>query len=146
MPALQVPRSTTWAPEHVLLPHALVGYWQRPSLRPAQVPWQVGSLPQDWVQQEPCVQTAVPMQAVPELWQAWPSLILQAPAPSQVLVLGEQRPVGSSWFFTDTHVWLDEQVWQLPAQSAFVQQEPAPVGIHVVVPPLVQDCVLAGQA
>jgi hypothetical protein len=50
-PLAQVPRASKLVPEQLAVPQGALGYVQLPSLRPAQVPAQVASVPHDWLQQ-----------------------------------------------------------------------------------------------
>jgi hypothetical protein len=129
-------------PEQLALPHGDVGYEQLPSAWPAQDPAQVASVPHDWVQQEPALQTEPAMQPPEVAVQDCPLVLLQAPLASHVPA---QRPFGSSMLLAATQVWLPlSQDMHVPVQSASVQQ---PVlGMQTVVLPLVQDLVDPVQA
>ena len=73
--------------------------------------------------------------------QVCPCLVLQAPLASQVPA---HLPVGSARLVAATQVWLLVlHVMQAPVQSVSLQH--APAAMQVVVVPLVQDCMFAGQ-
>ena len=140
LPLAQVPRSTKFVPEQLAEPQRAVGYEQLPSVRPAHVPPQVASVPQDWLQQLPSgAQIAPAMQPPAVAVQAWPFLLLHTPDASQVPT---QRPSGSSAFVTAAQTWAVEQDLQV-GHSELVQH---PVlAMHVVVVPVVQACIPEGH-
>ena len=82
------------------------------------------------------------MQPPETVLHSCPCRALQAPLASQVPA---QRPFGSSVLFAATQLCeVVSHFMQVPVQSAVVQHPV--VGMHTVVPPLVQDFVDAAQA
>ena len=74
--------------------------------------------------------------------QVCPCLLLHAPAESQVPA---QRPLGSFAFFTATQAWLVVSHDVQAAVQSVLVQHPV-IGMHVVVPPIVQDFVVPVHA